>query len=134
MLHPRGQIGHLPHPDPANAGDQIASSRACPGGRATRGHLKHSHTAPPIGAIIDTVTRTLEKAEPELAADLVDNGILLAGGGALVRGMTTVLSNATGLECYLADDPLTCVARGTAIYLENLELWKDTMESDRDQF
>jgi len=88
----------------------------------------------PIGAIIDTVTRTLEKAEPELAADLVDNGILLAGGGALVRGTDTVLSNATGLECVLADDPLTCVARGTAIYLENLELWKDTMESDRDQF
>jgi len=88
----------------------------------------------PIGAIIDTVTRTLEKAEPELAADLVDNGILMAGGGALVRGMGTVLSNATGLECRLADDPLTCVARGTAIYLENLELWKDTMESDRDQF
>ncbi len=88
----------------------------------------------PIGAIIDTVTRTLEKAEPELAADLVDNGIVLAGGGALVRGMSTVLGNATGLECRLADDPLTCVARGTAIYLENLETWKETMESDRDQF
>ena len=88
----------------------------------------------PIGAIIDTVTRTLELAEPELAADLVDNGITLAGGGALLQGMDAVLSNATGLDVRLADDPLTCVARGTAVYLENLELWKETMESDRDQF
>ena len=88
----------------------------------------------PIGAIIDTVTRTLEHAEPELAADLVDNGIVLAGGGSLLGGMDTVLSNATGLECRLADDPLTCVARGTAVYLENLEWWKSSMESDQDQF
>ncbi|MCK5113306.1 MAG: rod shape-determining protein [Phycisphaerae bacterium] len=88
----------------------------------------------PIGAIIDCVTRTLEKAEPELAADLVENGIVLAGGGALLMGMDTVLSNATGLDVVLADDPLTCVARGTAVYLENLDLWKDTMESGEDDF
>jgi rod shape-determining protein MreB len=88
----------------------------------------------PIGSIIDCVTRTLEKAEPELAADLVDNGIVLAGGGALLRGIDTVLANATGLDVTVADDPLTCVARGTAVYLENLELWKDTMESDEDEF
>ncbi|MBI5724219.1 MAG: rod shape-determining protein [Planctomycetes bacterium] len=88
----------------------------------------------PIGSIIDCVTKTLEKTEPELAADLVDNGIALAGGGALLRGMDTVLSNATGLNVRIADDPLTCVARGTAVYLENLEDWKDTLESDEDEF
>jgi rod shape-determining protein MreB and related proteins len=88
----------------------------------------------PIGSIIDCVTRTLEKAEPELAADLVDNGITLAGGGALLMGMDTVLSNATGLDVRIAAEPMTCVARGTAVYLENLELWKDTMESDEDEF
>ena len=88
----------------------------------------------PVGAIIDCVTRTLEKAEPELAADLVDNGIVLAGGGALLRGCDTVLANATGLDVGVAKDPLTCVARGTAVYLENLEVWKDTMESDEDEF
>jgi rod shape-determining protein MreB len=88
----------------------------------------------PVGAIIDCVVRTLEKAEPELAADLVDRGIWLAGGGCLLRGMDTVLSNATGLDVKVADDPLTCVARGTAVYLENLEVWKDTMESDEDEF
>ena len=88
----------------------------------------------PIGAIIDCVTRTLEKTEPELAADLVDNGVMLAGGGSLLRGIDQVLSNATGLDVVLAEDPLTCVARGTAVYLENLEVWKSTMDSDEDEF
>lgn len=86
----------------------------------------------PISAIIDTVTRTLERAEPELAADLVENGIMLAGGGALLRGLPTVLNRATGLNVKIADDPLTCVARGTAIFLEHLEEWKDVLENDLD--
>lgn len=86
----------------------------------------------PVTQIIEAVTRTLELAEPELAADLVDNGITMAGGSSMLRGLTSVISNATGLEVRLADEPLTCVARGTAVYLENLELWKDTMESDAD--
>ena len=88
----------------------------------------------PISAIIDVVTRTLERAEPELAADLIDNGITLAGGGALLRRLDKVLANATGLEVMVADDPLTCVARGTSVYLENLELWKDTLETDDSMF
>ena len=87
----------------------------------------------PIGAIIDCVTRTLERAEPELAADLVENGVHMAGGGALLRGLDQVLSKATGLRCVLVDDPLSCVARGTSVYLENLADWKDTMESDEDE-
>lgn len=87
----------------------------------------------PVGAIIDAVTSTLEKAEPELAADLVENGICLAGGGSLLRGLPIVFQKATGLEVRIADDPLTCVARGTAIYLENIEEWKETLESDLDQ-
>lgn len=86
----------------------------------------------PLSAIVETVTRTLERTEPELAADLVDNGIVLAGGGALLRGIDVIISNATGLDCRVADDPLTCVARGTAIYLEHLEEWKQTMDSDMD--
>ncbi|QOJ18348.1 MAG: rod shape-determining protein [Phycisphaeraceae bacterium] len=87
----------------------------------------------PVQSIIEAVLRTLERAEPELAADLVENGITLAGGGALLRGIDVVISNATGLDVRIADDPLTCVARGTAIYLENLEEWKATMESDLDE-
>ncbi|RMD65969.1 MAG: rod shape-determining protein [Planctomycetota bacterium] len=86
----------------------------------------------PVGAIVDTVTRTLERADPELAADLVDNGITLAGGGSLLRGLDVLLSNATGLEVRLAEDPLTCVARGTAIYLEHIEEWGEVLESEED--
>ena len=88
----------------------------------------------PVNAIVDAVTRTLETAEPELAADLIENGICLVGGGALLRGLDVVLANATGLDVRVADDPLTCVARGTSIYLENLEMWKATLESDIDEF
>ncbi len=86
----------------------------------------------PISAIIEAVTRTLERAEPELAADLVENGITLAGGGALLRGLDKVIHNATGLEVRVADDPLTCVARGTSTFLEHLETWKATLETDMD--
>jgi rod shape-determining protein MreB len=82
----------------------------------------------PIAAIIDTVTATLEKAEPELAADLIDNGVHICGGASLLRGMDTILANATGLRVERVEDPLSCVARGTSVYLENLELWKDTMD------
>ena len=86
----------------------------------------------PIQHIIEAVTRTLERAEPELAADLVDNGIMLAGGGSLLRGLPIEINRSTGLEVTLAEDPLTCVARGTAIYLENIEEWKETLENNSD--
>jgi rod shape-determining protein MreB len=82
----------------------------------------------PVAAIIDAVTTTLEKALPELAADLIDNGLYICGGGALLRGMDTVLANATGLKVQRVEDPLSCVARGTSVYLENLELWKSSMD------
>ncbi|MGC8624034.1 MAG: rod shape-determining protein [Phycisphaerae bacterium] len=87
----------------------------------------------PIGKIIDAVTHTLERAEPELAADLVESGIVMAGGGSLLRGIDKVISQATGLPVRLADDPLTCVARGTNVLLENLEDLKEALESDTDE-
>ncbi|MDX2018228.1 MAG: rod shape-determining protein [Planctomycetota bacterium] len=86
----------------------------------------------PVNAIVESITRTLEHAEPELAADLVENGITMAGGGSLLRGITNVVQKATGLETKLAEDPLTCVARGTCIYLEHLDEWKSTLENDLD--
>ena len=88
----------------------------------------------PVGQICDCVTRTLEQAEPELAADLIENGIHLAGGGALLRGLDVKLAEVTGLDVKMVDDPLSCVARGTSVYLENLTVWKDTMESDADEY
>jgi len=82
----------------------------------------------PISAIINVVTTTLERAEPELSADLIDNGVHICGGGSLLRGMDTALANATGLKVQRVEDPVSSVARGTSIYMENLELWKDTMD------
>ena len=87
----------------------------------------------PVGQIIEATIRTLERAEPELAADLVENGVWLAGGGALLRGMDRIMSDATGLDVRLVDDPITCVARGTAMYLEHLGEWKSTLESDEEE-
>jgi rod shape-determining protein MreB len=84
----------------------------------------------PIAAIVDGVTWTLERAEPELAADLLDNGICVCGGGSMLREMNTILATATGLNVERAEDPLSCVARGTGIYIENIELWKDAIEYD----
>jgi rod shape-determining protein MreB len=86
----------------------------------------------PVNAILECVNRTLERTEPELAADLVENGVTLAGGGALLRGIAQVMQNSTGLPVKIAQDPLTCVARGTCIYLENIEVLKQALENDVD--
>ena len=82
----------------------------------------------PVGSGAD-LTVWIPPLEYALLAGLVT--VLLAQFR-LLRGLTTVIANATGLDTRLAEDPLTCVARGTSVYLENLELWKDTMESDED--
>jgi rod shape-determining protein MreB len=72
----------------------------------------------PMGAIVEGVRIALENTAPELAADIVDQGIVMTGGGALLEGLDTVLREATGLPVTVADDPLTCVARGTGRALE----------------
>jgi len=82
----------------------------------------------PIGAIINAIIATLESSKPELAADLVDNGIHICGGGSLLRELDTVIATATGLEVVRVEDPLNSVAYGTSMYMENLDLWKDTMD------
>ncbi|MDA0803505.1 MAG: rod shape-determining protein [Planctomycetota bacterium] len=87
----------------------------------------------PLADIVAATKRTLELAEPELSADLVNSGIMLAGGGALLRGIDKLLEQETGLPVRIADDPLTCVARGTAEYIENLDLLGTTLESDAEE-
>jgi rod shape-determining protein MreB len=86
----------------------------------------------PVQAIVEACKRTLERCEPELSADLVHNGITMAGGGSLLRGLDTVLAQATGLTVVVTDDPLTCVARGTAVYLENIDLLGGIMDGGDD--
>jgi rod shape-determining protein MreB len=74
----------------------------------------------PIREIIEVVKQTLEETPAELASDIVDYGIVLSGGGSLVRGLPELLSKETGLPVSRADDPLNCVVRGTGQYLKNL--------------
>jgi rod shape-determining protein MreB len=74
--------------------------------------------AEPVGAIIDAVSAAVEETVPELAADIVDRGIMLTGGGALLHNLDRVLRNATRLPVSIADNPLSCVALGTGAALE----------------
>ena len=85
--------------------------------------------AEPVGAIIETVKVALEHTAPELAADIVDKGIVLTGGGALLGNMDFVLRHATGLPVSLADDPLSCVVLGTGRALEEMKRLKDVLSS-----
>lgn len=72
----------------------------------------------PLSVIIEAVKRTLEQTPPELAGDIVDRGIMLAGGGALLRGLDTLIAHETGIATHIAPEPLNCVALGTGIALE----------------
>lgn len=72
----------------------------------------------PVSNIVEAVKLTLERTPPELAADILDKGIVMAGGGALLRGIDRLLSEETGMPVQIAEDPLTCVAKGTGIALE----------------
>lgn len=74
----------------------------------------------PISTIVENIRMTLERCPPELAADLVDRGIMLAGGGSLIRGINSLISEETGLPVHVADDPLSAVANGTGVVLQEL--------------
>jgi rod shape-determining protein MreB len=79
----------------------------------------------PINQIVDAVRIALERTPPELASDIVDKGIVLAGGGALLRNLDVLLREETGLPVVLADDPLTAVVMGAGKVLDELSLLKD---------
>ena len=86
----------------------------------------------PVEAIIGAVMHTLERTEPELSADLVDSGIILCGGGGLLRGLDRRIEEAVNVPVTVAEDPLTAVARGTGIILDNLPLLKQILETAED--
>jgi len=86
----------------------------------------------PVMGIAECIKRVLERTDPELSADLYLSGLTLAGGGALLRGIRELIEVQTGLKVKIAADPLTCVARGTAQFLDNLDLLKDMLDSDQD--
>ncbi|MBS4194826.1 rod shape-determining protein [Lederbergia citri] len=84
-----------------------------------------------VNAIIDAVVNTLEKTPPELAADIMDRGIVLTGGGALLHNLDKIMSYETDLPVLIADDPLDCVAIGTGIALEHIHLFKNKVKDMR---
>jgi len=78
-------------------------------------------------AIVSAIKATLEETPPELVSDVMKRGIVLAGGGALLSGLDTLVQKATGTKVYLADDPMGCVVRGCGIVLESLKDLKEVL-------
>lgn len=77
--------------------------------------------------IINAIKKVLQETPPELSADIMDKGMVLSGGGALLRNMDQLITKTIGVPCYVADEPLFCVVKGTGIALENLEIYKRTI-------
>jgi rod shape-determining protein MreB len=82
---------------------------------------------PSVDQIVDAIKDTIEETPPELVADVMDQGIYLAGGGALLRGLDTRVAEATQMAVHVADDPLTCVARGAGKILEELDSYNRSL-------
>jgi rod shape-determining protein MreB and related proteins len=85
----------------------------------------------PISTIVESVRVTLERCPPELSADLVDRGLVLAGGGALLRGLDRLLQEETGLPVHIAEDPLSAVAEGTGRALSEIKFLRQVASTDR---
>jgi rod shape-determining protein MreB len=85
----------------------------------------------PIDAIVEAVRQSLERTPPELSSDILDRGIILTGGGALIRGLDRRLRQETNLPVNVADDPLTCVVRGTGRVLENMPMYSKVLIKSR---
>ena len=84
-----------------------------------------------INEIVDIIKTTLEKTPPELASDIMEKGIVLAGGGALIQNLDKLLSKRTGMPVYVATDPLDCVVKGTGKTLEDLDRLKNVLINSR---
>lgn len=86
--------------------------------------------AEPLTHVIEAIKTTLEKTPPELAADIIDQGITLAGGGALIKGLDKLINRETGMPVNIAESPLDCVATGAGKVLEDIEKLHDVLNDD----
>ena len=84
----------------------------------------------PIATVIEAIKSTLERTPPELAADIIDHGITLTGGGAMLKGFDKLVNIETGMPVHIAENPLDCVAMGTGMVLDNLNELKDILTDD----
>jgi len=87
--------------------------------------------AEPVTAIVDAIKSTLEKTPPELAADIMESGIVLTGGGAMLGGLDKLIQNETGMPVSIANEPLNCVALGTGLVLTHIQTLKNVLISQR---
>ncbi|MGI6643996.1 MAG: rod shape-determining protein [Bacillota bacterium] len=85
----------------------------------------------PVGAIIDAIKGTLERTPPELAADIMDRGIVMTGGGSCLRGLDKLVSLETGMPVHIVDEPMRAVAKGTGIMLEDQAMLRKVLASSR---
>lgn len=85
----------------------------------------------PLADIIQVIKLVLRDTPPELSADVIDKGMVLSGGGSLLRNISDLIAQATGVPCVLAEEPLHCVARGTGVILENLDIYKKSIMSKK---
>ena len=85
----------------------------------------------PLKEIVMIVKSLLRETPPELSADIMDKGMILSGGGALLKNIDQLISQTTGVPCFVAQDPLTCVARGTGAVLDNLDAYKRSIMAKR---
>jgi rod shape-determining protein MreB len=85
---------------------------------------------PSVQQIVDTIKDTIEETPPELVADIMDQGIVLAGGGALLSGLDRRVAEATQMPVHVANDPLTCVVRGTGVVLEEIDKMQRVLVAD----
>lgn len=81
----------------------------------------------PLSEIVQCVKNVLRETPPELSADIMDKGMVVAGGGACLRNIAVLLSRSTGVPCFVADDPMSCVAKGTGAVLDNIDLYKKSI-------
>ncbi len=88
----------------------------------------------PVTAILNCVKNCIEQCKPELVGDIVDHGLVLTGGGALLRGLDQLMNEQLGIPVRVADDPLTTVARGTAICLDHLSQWRTSLDDGAKDF
>ena len=100
-------------------------------GRATVTSLEiRESLGHPVRQICEAIRQVLEETPPEIAADLVDSGCVIVGGGALLYGIGEAISDFLGIPARVSEDPLTAVARGTGVFLEKLDIFSRVLSSD----
>ncbi|KKS89579.1 MAG: Cell shape determining protein [Parcubacteria group bacterium GW2011_GWF2_43_11] len=84
-----------------------------------------------MAEITHTIKQVLRDTPPELSADIMDKGMVISGGGALLNNIDKLIAKETGVPCFIAEEPLLCVVKGTGVVLENLDVYKKSIMAKR---